>query len=106
MMYYHHMITSDPRFLSGLPVLAAVLASKSFVRAGEALGLTQSGVSRAIQRLEDRLGLRLFERTSKMVRLTEAGKKKMVIRVALAHKLLVRLNAKARDARAEFANAT
>jgi len=39
-------------------------------------------------------------------RLTEAGKKKMVIRVALAHKLLVRLNAKARDARAEFANAT
>ena len=39
-------------------------------------------------------------------RLTEAGKKKMVIRVAFAHKLLVRLNAKARDARAEFANAT
>ncbi len=39
-------------------------------------------------------------------RLTEAGKKKMVVRVALAHKLLVRLNAKARDARAEFANAT
>ena len=69
------MITSDPRFLSGLPVLAAVLESKSFVHAGEALGLTQSGVSRAIQRLEDRLGLRLFERTSKMVRLTEDGKK-------------------------------
>lgn len=39
-------------------------------------------------------------------RLTEAGKKKMVVRVALAHKLLVRLNAKARDARAELANAT
>ena len=39
-------------------------------------------------------------------RLTEAGKKKMVIRVALAHKLLVRLNAKARDARAVLANAT
>ncbi len=69
------MITSDPRFLSGLPVLAAVLESKSFVRAGEALGLTQSGVSRAIQRLEDRLGVRLFERTSKMVCLTEDGKK-------------------------------
>lgn len=39
-------------------------------------------------------------------RLTQAGKPKMVIRIALAHKLLVRLNAKARDARAEFANAT
>ncbi|MGA2870790.1 MAG: LysR family transcriptional regulator [Verrucomicrobiota bacterium] len=68
-------MTSDPRFLSGLPVLAAVVESKSFVHAGEALGLTQSGVSRAIQRLEDRLGIRLFERTSKMVRLTEDGKR-------------------------------
>jgi transposase len=39
-------------------------------------------------------------------RLIAAGKAKKVIRVALAHKLLVRLNAKARDARAQFANAT
>lgn len=39
-------------------------------------------------------------------RLVAAGKPKMVVRVALAHKLLVRLNAKARDARAQFANAT
>jgi transposase len=39
-------------------------------------------------------------------RLAAAGKEKMVIRIALAHKLLVRLNAKARDARAQSANAT
>jgi transposase len=39
-------------------------------------------------------------------RLTAAGKEKMVIRIALARKLLVRLNAKARDARAQYANAT
>jgi len=39
-------------------------------------------------------------------RLTKAGKAKKVIRIALAHKLLTRLNAKARDARKEFANAT
>jgi transposase len=39
-------------------------------------------------------------------RLVAAGKEKMVIRIALARKLLVRLNAKARDARAEYANAT
>lgn len=39
-------------------------------------------------------------------RLLKAGKEKMVIRIALARKLLVRLNAKAREARAEFANAT
>ena len=39
-------------------------------------------------------------------RLKAAGKPPKVIRVALAHKLLVRLNAKARDARMELANAT
>jgi transposase len=39
-------------------------------------------------------------------RLTEAGKPKKVIRTALAHKLLTRLNAKARDARKEFQYAT
>jgi len=39
-------------------------------------------------------------------RLTEAGKPKMVVRIALAHKLLVRLNAKAREARMEMQNAT
>jgi transposase len=39
-------------------------------------------------------------------RLVAAGKEKMVIRIALARKLLVRLNAKARDARAQYALAT
>lgn len=37
-------------------------------------------------------------------RLIAKGKCKMVIRIALAHKLLVRLNAKARETRAAFAN--
>jgi len=39
-------------------------------------------------------------------RLIKAGKEKMVVRIALARKLLVRLNAKARDAPAKYANAT
>jgi transposase len=39
-------------------------------------------------------------------RLRAKGKEKMVVRIALARKLLVRLNAKARDARAQYANAT
>jgi transposase len=39
-------------------------------------------------------------------KLLAAGKHKMAVRIALAHKLLVRLNAKARDARAQYANAT
>ena len=65
----------DSRLFSGLPVLAAVLDSGSFVRAGETLRLTQSGVSRAIQRLEERLGIRLFERNPRKVELTEEGRR-------------------------------
>jgi DNA-binding transcriptional LysR family regulator len=63
----------DTRLLSGLEVLAAVVSARSFVRAGEALGLTQSGVSRAIARLEERVGVRLVERTARSVKLTDEG---------------------------------
>jgi transposase len=40
------------------------------------------------------------------LRLTAAGKAKKVVRVALAHKLLTRLNAKAREVRLQFAQTT
>ena len=53
----------------------AVADAKSFVRAGKALGLTQSGVSRAIARLEERVRVRLFQRTARAVVLTEEGKR-------------------------------
>src|ERR1700733_7921930 len=65
----------DSRLLTGIPVVAAVVDAGTFAGAGKALGLTQSGVSRAIQRLEQRLGARLFERNAKVMRLTEAGKR-------------------------------
>jgi hypothetical protein len=42
----------DRRSLDGLGVLGAVVEAGSFVRAGEALGLTQSAVSRAVAHLE------------------------------------------------------
>ena len=64
----------DSRLLTGIPVVLAVVDAGSFVGAGNALGLTQSGVSRAIQRLEQRLGVRLFERNAKVMRLTDVGK--------------------------------
>jgi hypothetical protein len=53
----------DTRLLNGLNVLAAIVEAGNFVRAGEALGLTQSGVSRAMQRLEQQLGVGLLDRT-------------------------------------------
>ncbi len=52
-----------------------MLEAGSFVRAGEVLGLTQSAVSRSVQRLEERLGVRLLERSSKVIRLTEDGER-------------------------------
>jgi DNA-binding transcriptional LysR family regulator len=59
--------------LDGLGVLRAVVEAGSFVRAGEALGLTQSAISRAIARLEDRVGVRLFRRTARSISLTDDG---------------------------------
>ena len=53
----------DARILTGVGVLAAVVEAGNFARAGEALGLTPSGVSRAVARLEARVGVRLFDRT-------------------------------------------
>src|SRR5258708_33132720 len=64
----------DTRLLNGLNVVAAIVEAGNFVRAGEALGLTQSGVSLAMQRLEQQLGVRLLDRTPKAVTLTNEGK--------------------------------
>jgi DNA-binding MarR family transcriptional regulator len=67
-------VSFDTRLLNGLNVLAAIVEAGNFVRAGEALGLTQSGVSRAMQRFEQQLGVRLLDRTPKAVTLTNEGK--------------------------------
>ena len=64
----------DSRLLAGVGVLAAVVESGNFARAAEALGVTPSGVSRAVARLEMRLGVRLFDRTPRAVTLTEEGR--------------------------------
>lgn len=66
-------MTFDGRLLSGIGVMIAVIENGSFVRAGEALGLTASGVSRAIARLEGRLGVRLFDRNPRLLVLTDDG---------------------------------
>ena len=59
--------------LGGLAMLLVVAEEKSFTRAAARLGLSQSSLSHAIRRLEDRLGLRLLARTTRSVSLTEAG---------------------------------
>lgn len=56
-------------------VLAAIVDSGSFVRAAEVLEMSQSGVSRCIARLEARLNIRLFDRTTRKVALTDEGRR-------------------------------
>jgi len=64
----------DGRLLSNVHVLAAVVEGGSFARAADALGLTPSGVSRAIARLEARIGVRLLDRTTRSLNLTDEGR--------------------------------
>lgn len=69
------MTETGTQLLEGLAVMAAVVDARSFVKAGEALDMSPSGVSRAVARLEARLGIRLFERTTRSVRLTDEGRR-------------------------------
>ncbi len=64
------MRTSD---FEKLKVFAAVAERGSFVKAAVWLGLSTSSVSQSIRTLEDRIGLRLLNRTTRSVALTEAG---------------------------------
>lgn len=56
-------------------VFEAAGRRSSFTAAGNELGMTQAAVSYAIKALETELGLALFEREHRAVRLTEAGRK-------------------------------
>ncbi|MFJ3483860.1 LysR family transcriptional regulator [Pseudomonas sp. NPDC090202] len=61
---------------TSFPDIAAfvgVAQTGSFTRAAENLGTSKSNVGKAVQRLEGRLGTRLFQRTTRAVRLTEDG---------------------------------
>jgi DNA-binding transcriptional LysR family regulator len=65
----------DARLVSGIGVLAAVVETGGFAKAAQALGLTQPAVSRAIARLEARIGVRLLDRTTRSVTLTDEGRR-------------------------------
>lgn len=65
------MTDDDP--LTGITVFVAAGRAGSFTAAAERLGLTKSAVGKSIARLEARLGVRLFHRTSRLTRLTADG---------------------------------
>jgi len=59
--------------LSELAAFLAVARHRSFRRAAVERGITPSGVSHAVRSLEERVGVRLLNRTTRSVSLTEAG---------------------------------
>lgn len=59
--------------LEGIAVFLAIAEARNFRLAGERLGVTRSAVSQALQRLEDKVGTTLVQRTTRSVHLTEAG---------------------------------
>jgi DNA-binding transcriptional LysR family regulator len=65
----------DERILNGMGVLSAIVDTGSFAAAGDMLDMSQSGVSRCIARLETRLGVRLLDRTTRSVTLTDEGRR-------------------------------
>lgn len=76
-----------------LKAFLAVAELRGFSAAGKQLNLTQSAISLQIKRLEEKMGVALFARTSRSVTLTEAG----ATLVPFAHRIL-RLDGEAEEA--------
>lgn len=62
-----------PEILAALAAFEQVAAHRSLTQAAYALGVTPAALSQTIKKLEARLGVRLFERTTRSVNLSEAG---------------------------------
>ncbi|MCP3141679.1 LysR family transcriptional regulator [Pyxidicoccus xibeiensis] len=60
--------------LSNIDAFVRAVEDGDFTRAARKLGLTASAVSRRIARLEEELGVRLFQRTTRSLRLTDDGR--------------------------------
>lgn len=59
--------------LSGFTVFVQVAETRSFVTAGRVLGVSASAVGKRVARLEERLGVRLFHRSTRSITLTAEG---------------------------------
>jgi len=70
----HEYLATAPFDLYELHLFHLVAKHRSFTKAAEIAGLTQSAITRQIQGMESSLGVSLLERTTRNVLVTEAGK--------------------------------
>ena len=70
----NEFLATGPFDLYELTLFQLVAETGSFTQAAERAGLTQSAITRQIRGVEDRLGVELFERTTRHVCLTRAGR--------------------------------
>lgn len=59
--------------LGSLSVFVQVADTRSFTAAGRILGVSSSAVGKSIARMEERLGVRLFHRSTRSITLTSEG---------------------------------
>ncbi|MEA3090248.1 MAG: hypothetical protein QOJ04_1590, partial [Caballeronia sp.] len=59
--------------LSGISMFVQVAETRSFTEAGRLLGVSSSAVGKSIARTEERLGVRLFHRSTRSITLTAEG---------------------------------
>ncbi len=64
----------DPVQLGSIEMFCKAAELQGFTAAAQALGVTAAAVSRSVGRLEERLGAKLFTRTTRLMRLTEEGR--------------------------------
>ncbi len=64
----------DPVQLGSIEMFCKAAELQGFTTAAQALGVTAAAVSRSVGRLEERLGAKLFTRTTRLMRLTEEGR--------------------------------
>jgi DNA-binding transcriptional LysR family regulator len=64
----------NPDVLTALTAFSRTAELRNMTAAGHSLGVSAAAVSQTIRKLEERLGVRLFERTTRSLNLTEAGR--------------------------------
>lgn len=73
MRMVNQFLSKVPFDLYELALFHLVVKHRSFTKAAEIAGLTQSAITRQMQGVENSLGLQLLERTTRTVRVTQAG---------------------------------